>query len=297
MKVLVSGPNGLVGSALRPLLTTGGHSIVGLTRSKSSENAIVWDPDAGKLDANELRGFDGVVHLAGESIAAGRWSEAVKKRIRDSRVKGTTLLCQALARQETPPKVLVCASAIGYYGNRGDEHLDEDSALGSGFLPDVCQEWEAATEPARARGIRVVNLRFGVVLSPAGGALKQMLLPFKMGVGGVVGSGNQYMSWIALDDAVGAIYHSLTHDDVQGPVNATAPNPVTNREFTKTLGKVLRRPTIFPMPAFAARLALGEMADALLLSSAYVLPTKLQASGYQFRFSDLEPALRHVLGK
>lgn len=297
MKVLISGPHGLIGSALRSFLTTGGHSVVGLTRSKSNENEIAWDPEAGKLDASQLNGIDGVVHLAGESIASGRWSEKVKQRIRDSRIKGTTLLCKTLAHLDNRPKVLVCASAVGYYGNRGDERLDENSTPGNDFLAQVCKEWEAATEPARAAGIRVVNLRFGVVLSSAGGALAKMLTPFKMGVGGVVGDGKQYMSWIALDDAVSAIHHALMHEDLNGPVNATAPNPVTNREFTKTLGKVLHRPTIFPLPAFAARLALGEMADALLLSSANVIPTKLKSTGYEFRFAELEPALRHVLGK
>ena len=297
MKVLVSGPHGLIGSGLRSFLTTGGHSVVGLTRSKSSDAEIEWDPASGRLDAAQLRGFDAVVHLAGESIASGRWTEQVKKRIRESRVQGTTLLCKALAQLDSPPKVLVCASAIGYYGNRGDERLDENSTSGNDFLANVCREWETATVPARDKGIRVVNLRFGVVLSSAGGALAKMLFPFKMGVGGVVGSGQQYMSWIALDDAIGAIHHALTHDELQGPVNGTAPSPVTNREFTKTFGKVLHRPTIFPMPAFAARLALGEMADALLLSSACVVPAKLQSSKYEFRFAELEGALRHVLGK
>jgi uncharacterized protein (TIGR01777 family) len=297
MKVLVSGPHGLIGSALRSFLTTGEHDVVGLTRSKSSDSEIAWDPNAGQLDAAQLRGFDAVIHLAGENIAGARWTDEVKNRIRDSRVKGTTLLCQQLAQLEMPPKVLVCASAIGIYGDRGDERLDETSQLGNDFLADVCRQWEAATEPARARGIRVVNLRFGIVLSPAGGALAKMLLPFKMGVGGVVGSGQQYMSWITLDDAVGAIHHALVRDDIAGPVNGTAPNPITNREFTKTLGKVLSRPTIIPMPAFAARLAFGEMADALLLAGARVIPAKLESTNYEFRFPQLEGALRHLLGR
>jgi uncharacterized protein (TIGR01777 family) len=297
MKVLVSGPHGLIGSALLQFLASEGDGVVGLTRSKPAENEITWDPVAGKLDWQQLTAIDAVVHLAGENIASGRWTEKVKNRIRDSRVKGTTLLCRQLAELPTPPKVLVAASAIGIYGDRGDEQLDENSAPGTGFLAEVCREWEGATEPARARGIRVVNLRFGVVLSSAGGALAKMLFPFKMGVGGVLGSGRQYMSWIALDDAVGAIHHALVHDDLSGPVNGTTPNPVTNREFTKTLGKVLSRPTVFPMPAFAARLAFGEMADALLLASACVLPAKLEVTNYAFRYAQLDAALRHLLGR
>ena len=212
-------------------------------------------------------------------------------------MKGTRLLCEKLASLATPPKVLVSASATGYYGDRGDEVLDESSPPGKGFLPEVSQEWEAATEPARQKGIRVVNARFGIVLSSKGGALAKMLLPFKLGVGGVIGSGQQYWSWIALDDAIGAIHQALTNDTLRGPMNVTTPHSPTNREFTKTLGKVLRRPTIFPMPAPVARLALGEMADALLLASARVLPKKLESTGYQFRHPELEGALRHVLGK
>jgi uncharacterized protein len=205
-------------------------------------------------------------------------------------------LSETLAGMETPPKVLVCASAVGYYGDRGDEVLTEASEPGEGFLAEVCQEWEDACQPAREKGIRVVNLRMGVILSPKGGALAKMLLPFKMGVGGKVGSGDQYWSWIALDDVVGAIHHAITTEDLSGPVNATAPNPSTNLEFTKTLGKVLSRPTLFPMPKFAARLALGEMADDLLIASARVQPERLKQTGYQFRFPELEPALRHLLG-
>ena len=226
-----------------------------------------------------------------------RWNAAQKTRIRDSRTQGTRLLCEALAGLENPPAVFVCASAIGYYGDRGDETLDESSNAGDGFLADVCREWEAACEPARAKGIRVVNLRTGVVLSPCGGALQKMLLPFKLGVGGVVGDGKQHWSWIAIDDLIGAIHHALTHEELSGPVNVVAPHPATNRQFTKVLGKVLRRPTIFPLPAFAARLVLGEMADSLLLASARVLPKQLQETGFDFRFADLEDALRHLLGR
>jgi len=238
---------------------------------------------------------DAVVHLAGENIAAGRWTERQKARIRDSRVKGTRLLCDLLARYSPPPKALVCASAVGYYGDRGDEILKEESASGSDFLSDVCGEWEAATQTAVERGIRVVNLRIGVVLSPLGGALAKMLTPFKLGAGGVIGSGRQYMSWIALDDAVRAFHFALTNQSLHGPVNAVAPNAVTNRDFTRTLGRVLSRPTVFPMPAFAARLAFGEMADALLLASTRVQPARLLAGGFTFRYPDLEGALRHLL--
>ena len=234
---------------------------------------VSWDPAKGTIDAGKLEGFDAVVHLAGENIAGGRWTEQRKARIRDSRVQGTRLLCEALAKLANKPKTLISASAIGYYGERGDEILDESSPPGSDmFLVEVCKEWEAATEAAVAAGIRVVNLRFGIILSPDGGALSMMLTPFKLGVGGVLGDGKQYMSWVALDDAVGTIEKSMADESINGPVNSVSPNPVTNHEFTKTLGKVLVRPTILPMPAFAARLAMGEMADELLLASAASCP-------------------------
>ncbi|HEY3969078.1 MAG TPA: TIGR01777 family oxidoreductase [Planctomycetaceae bacterium] len=300
MNILVSGSTGLVGTALIPILTGAGHEVVRLVRSKArnpSKELIGWDPAAKSIDAAGLDGLDAIVHLAGEPIAAGRWTAARKARIRDSRVQGTQLLCDALAHVARPPATLVCASAIGFYGDRGDEALTEASAAGSNFLADVCREWEAACDPARKKGIRVVNLRFGVILSPRGGALAKMLTPFKLGAGGVLGSGRQYMSCIAIDDCVGAILHSLSNTSVAGPLNVVGPEPVTNRVFTKTLGKVLGRPTIFPMPAFAARLAFGEMADALLLSSSRVEPQKLSKTGFQFQCSTLESALRHVLGR
>jgi uncharacterized protein (TIGR01777 family) len=299
MHVLVTGSTGLVGSALLPALTHSGHRVTRLVRSqpRSGEAAVRWDPAAGTVDVAGLVGLDAVVHLAGENIASARWTPEQKAKIRDSRVKGTQLLCQSLAQLAQPPKVLVCASAIGYYGDRGAEVLREDSAPGSGFLAEVCRAWEAATEPAAQKGIRVVRLRIGLVLSATGGALKKMLPPFRMGLGGKIGSGQQYMSWIDLDDLVGAILHALTTEPLAGPVNGVAPNPVTNLEFTKTLGRVLGRPTLFPMPAFAARLAFGEMADALLLASTRVVPTRLSATGFTFRYPQLESALRHVLGK
>lgn len=299
MKVLLSGSSGLVGSALIPVLTGGGHQAVRLVRSQPSDEVseVRWDPDAGDIDAAGLKGVEAAVHLAGESIAAGRWTAAKKARILESRVKGTRLLAEALAGLKQPPKVLVSASAVGYYGNRGEETLREESASGSAFVSEVCRQWEAATEPAAAAGIRVVNLRFGVMLSATEGALPRLLTPFRLGVGGRLGSGKQFMSWITIDDVVGAILHAMGTETLRGPVNAVAPQPVTNREFTKILGRVLGRPTVFTMPAFAARLAFGQMADELLLCSQRVEPAKLLASGYQFRFPELEGALRHLLGK
>jgi uncharacterized protein (TIGR01777 family) len=298
MKILVTGSSGLIGSALVPFLTMGGHQVTRLvrTQSRAGEMALHWDPDSGVLDPKSLENLDAVVHLAGENIAE-RWTLAKKTRIRDSRVKGTRLLSDTLARLETPPKVLVCASAIGYYGDRGAEVLTEASPPGGNFLAGVCRDWEAASKPAQQRGIRVVLSRFGMVLSPAGGALAKMLPPFRMGLGGAVGSGQQYVSWIAINDAIGALHHALVTDTLQGPINTVAPQVVTNQEFTKVLGKVLGRPTVLPMPAFAARLMFGEMADELLLASARVQPSQLVSTGFTFRYPDLEAALRHVLAK
>ena len=298
MNVLISGSSGLIGSALASFLAAGGHSVGRLVRraGPSGGAEVFWDPQAGLLDPARLEGFDGVVHLAGDSIAEGRWTEQKKRRLLDSRVKGTRLLSEALSRTQRPPRVMVCASAIGYYGNRGAELLREDSPPGSLFLSRLCREWEEAAEPARRKGIRVVHLRFGVVLSALGGALAKMLFPFRMGLGGRIGSGEQYMSWIAIDDVLGVALHALTTESLRGPANAVTPSPVTNSEFTRTLGRVLGRPTVFPMPAFAAHLAFGEMADELLLASARVDPAKLRDSGYRFQYPDLEPALRHLLG-
>jgi uncharacterized protein (TIGR01777 family) len=299
MKVLISGSSGLVGSALIPVLTDGGHQVVRVVRSQPRDEVseVCWNPEVGDIDAARLKNIEAVVHLAGESIAAGRWTAARKARILDSRVKGTRLLAETLAGLEQRPKVLVSASAVGYYGDRGAEALTEESGSGSAFLSEVCRQWEAATGPAAAAGIRVVNLRFGVMLSAVGGALPRLLTPFRMGVGGRLGSGKQYMAWIALDDVIEVILHAIRTETLRGPVNAVAPQSVTNGEFTKTLGRVLGRPTAFPLPAFAARLAFGQMADELLLCSQRVEPAELLASGYQFRFPDLEGALRHLLGK
>jgi len=295
--IAVSGSTGLVGSELVASLTSDGYKVLRLVRHEpeDAESGICWDPATGRVDADRLAEVDVVVHLAGENIAARRWSAAQKTRIRNSRVEGTRLLCEALARRERRASTLICASAIGYYGDRGDQWLDESSPPGQGFLAEVCRDWEEATAAARDAGIRTVNLRIGVALSAQGGALHKVLTPFRLGLGGVIGRGNQYMSWITLDDLVGAIRHVLANEFLSGPVNAVAPHPVTNRQFTKTLGRVLSRPTIFPMPALAARIAFGQMGDELLLASTRVRPSRLDESGYRFDHVELEEALRHLL--
>jgi uncharacterized protein (TIGR01777 family) len=299
MRVAVSGSGGLIGAEVVASLEAAGDEIVRLVRRAPgpSENAVRWDPGSGIVDASALEGLAAVVHLAGENIAAGRWNAARKAAIRESRVTGTRLLCDTLARLSTPPETLVCASAIGWYGDRGDEVLTEEIPPGTGFLADVCRDWEAAAAPAARKGIRVVALRIGMVLSPKGGALARMLPPFRAGFGGVLGNGRQYVSWVALDDLAGIVLHVLANRDLDGPVNAVSPHPVTNREFTGALGSVLSRPTPFPVPAFALRLAVGEMADALLLASARVVPRRLEETGYRFRFPELHAALRHLLGR
>ncbi len=299
MKVAVTGATGLIGSALVPFLRSGGHDVVPLRRAAAGagDGGPSWDPASGALSAGALDGVDAVVHLAGENVAGGRWTAARKGRIRDSRVDGTRRLAETLAGLPGRPQTLVAASAIGFYGDRGDQRLDEADAPGDDFLADVCQAWEAAATPARNARMRVVHLRIGIVLTPDGGALGQMLLPFRLGVGGVIGPGRQYMSWVALDDVLDGILHALRTDVLAGPVNMVSPNPVTNAEFTKTLGRVLRRPTILPLPAFGARLAFGEMADGLLLSSTRVEPARLRESGFEFGYPRLEDALRHVLGR
>jgi uncharacterized protein (TIGR01777 family) len=298
MRLAVSGATGLIGRALLPFLQTGGHEVRRLTRAPQTPSDADWSYEEGRIDVVKLDGLDGIVHLAGESIGV-RWTEGRKKRIWDSRAIGTRFLCETLARLHRPPRVLVCASAVGIYGDRGDETLTEDSTIPprtSGFLVDVAREWEAATEPARAAGIRVVNLRFGIVLTPAGGALAELLRPFRLGVGGRIGSGRQWMSWIGVDDAAGAIHHALLTETLSGPVNATSPHPRTNQEFVAALGRVLQRPARLPVPAGAIRLALGEMGEAALLSSARVVPTRLLESGYVFRHPHLPGSLRFLLG-
>jgi uncharacterized protein (TIGR01777 family) len=289
MKIAVTGATGLIGSALVRSLQTAGHAVVRLRRPTD------WDPDKHAVDPSVFRGVDAVVHLAGENIAGGRWTASQKSRILESRAKGTRLIAETIAGMSDRPQVMVSASAIGYYGDRGSEVLREESGPGTGFLADVCKQWEAATDPATRKGIRVVHLRTGIVLSKDGGALSKMLLPFKLGVGGRIGSGNQYWSWISLEDVCAAIQHCIEASSLHGAVNLASPSPVTNQVFTKALGQVLGRPTIFPLPAFAARLALGEMADALLLASARVEPAKLQASRFVFRNKDLQPALQQLL--
>ena len=297
MKVLISGSSGLIGTALARHLHSLGHSVTRLVRGAAGAAELAWDPAAGRIGRDALGNFDVAVHLAGENIAGGRWTAARKARIRESRVAGTRLLAESMAGLARPPRALIVASAVGYYGDRGGERLTEESGAGAGFLAEVCRAWEAAAQPAAQSGIRVVNLRFGMVLSGSGGALARMLPPFRAGLGGPLGKGRQYMSWIGLDDVAGVVEASMRDESLRGPLNVVAPQPVTNREFTRTLGRVLRRPAILPAPAFALRLAFGEMADALLLSSARVVPERLQAAGYRYLHPELEPALRHTLGR
>ncbi len=303
MKVIVTGSTGLVGRALVRSLLSDGHEVTRLVRGGAQEfrapgtKAVQWEPEKGSVNAAELEGHDAAVHLAGDPIAEGRWDDEKKRRIRESRVKGTRLLAETLAGLSEKPRVLVSASATGFYGDRGEEVMHEESASGEDFLSEVCREWEKATLAASQAGIRVVHLRIGFVLSAEGGGLPKMLTPFKLGVGGRVGSGRQYISWLTLDELVAIIRRALEDEHLRGPVNAVAPSAVTNLEFTKTLGHVLGRPTVLPVPAFAVRLAFGEMADAILLSSTRAVPTRLQEAGYQFAHPELEGALRHVLKK
>ena len=303
MKVIVTGSTGLVGRALVRSLLSDGYEVTRLVRGDSQgfrapgTAAVRWDPERGEIDAQALEGHDAAVHLAGEPIAEGRWDDEKKRRIRESRVKGTSLLAGALAGLSVKPGVLVSASATGYYGDRGAEILREESASGGDFLSEVCREWEKATLRASQAGVRVVHLRTGVVLSGEGGALQKMLTPFKLGLGGKVGSGSQYMSWITLDDLVGVIRRAIEDETLRGPVNAVTPGALTNEEFTNALGRVLGRPTIFAVPAFAARLAFGEVADAVLLAGARVEPARLKEAGFEFQHPEIEGALRSVLGK
>ncbi|HJX64625.1 MAG TPA: TIGR01777 family oxidoreductase [Polyangia bacterium] len=294
MRILISGASGLIGRALTERLRSAGDTVQTLVRRqpKQSEGEIAWDPEAGVLDSSRLDGVNAVVHLAGKPIDL-RWTEATKKSILDSRVKGTRMLAQAVAQAR--PKVFICASAVGFYGSRGDELLDENSAQGQGFLADVCRQWEEAAAPARDAGLRTVHLRTGIVLSRQGGMLARVLPRFKMGAGVVVGTGRQWMSWISLADATAAIQHAIAAADLSGPVNLTTAQPVPNGEFTRTLGKILSRPTLLPFPAFAVKLLFGEMGDELLLAGQKALPKKLLASGFHFAHSDIESALRWAL--
>jgi uncharacterized protein (TIGR01777 family) len=296
MDVLVSGATGLIGSALTPELEARGHRVMRLTRTPRSEGDIRWDPEAGTIDGDPS-GTEAVVHLAGESIAEGRWTREKKRRILESRQRGTRLLAEKIAALSEPPSVMVSVSATGYYGDRGNELLTEESEAGDLFLSQVCREWEAAADPAREAGVRVVHPRLGIVLSTEGGALGATLPIFKLGGGGKIGSGRQYWSWVAFDDVIGAILHLMETDDLSGPVNVVTPDPPNNAEYTRVLGSVLGRPTFFTVPAPAARLGLGEIADELLLASARVEPVRLQETGYPFRHPDLERALRYLLGR
>lgn len=297
-KVALSGASGLVGAALAALLTTGGHDVVKLVRRPPrGADEIQWDAERGVLEPERLVGLDAVIHLAGENIAAGRWTEQLKARIRDSRVVGTRKLVDSLAECTQRPPALLCASALGYYGNRGDEVLNERSAAGHNFLAEVCTAWEAEAARASDFGMRVVNLRIGIVLSPQGGMLQQVLPIFKLGGGGPVGPGTQWLSWISLDDVIGATYHALMDEEVVGAVNLVAPGAVTNAEFGKTLGRVLKRPAIVRAPSFALKLMLGEMAEQLILGSTRVTPEVLLGRNYVFRHTSLESALRHLLGR
>ena len=298
LHVAVTGASGLIGSAVSRRLEAAGHRVSRLVRRTAGPGEISWDPAAGSLNPAALEGTDAVIHLAGENVG-GRWTAGRKARIRSSRVTGTRLLSETLAGLQRPPQVLVSASAVGVYGSRGEEVLTEASPPGDpeDFLVSVAQEWEKASEPARVEGIRVVHPRFGVVLSPAGGALSKMLLPFRLGLGGRLGSGKQWMSWISIDDAVEAVYRALVDDGLEGPVNVTSPEPLTNGDFTRTLARVLSRPAVFAVPELALRLALGEMAEGTILSSARVVPARLLQAGYRFGHPDLESALRHVLQK
>ena len=296
MKVLVTGASGLIGTALRKSFAAKGWEMLSATRHQpKSENEVQWSIEEGFTDLSKLEGVDAVVHLAGESVNGLRWTDEKKKAIRDSRVLGTRNLVVALGKLKDRPKVLVSSSAIGFYGERGDEEITESSASGVGFLADVSKEWESEARRAEDAGIRTVLLRTGIVLSKDGGALGTMLLPFKLGVGGVVGSGKQWMSWISLDDHVRAIEFVIEHDSIRGAVNSASPHPVTNEEFTKVMGDVLYRPTFLPLPEFVVSMALGEMGDELLLTSTKIVPKRLEDAGFKFEYPELKAALEHAL--
>jgi len=297
-RFLITGATGLVGRALGAFLESGGHTVHRLTRRAAmNDREIEFHPEKGAAHPSDMEGFDAVIHLAGDPIAEGRWTDDKKRLIRSSRVPFTRRLSETLGALKKPPAVFISASATGYYGDRGDRILRESDPPGEGFLPEVCLEWEGATEPAAIAGIRVVHLRTGLVLTPAGGALVPMLLPFSFGLGGPLGHGRQWWSFVALDDLLYLIHHVLNHDSIRGPVNATSPEPVTNADFTKILGRVLNRPAVIPVPEFALKAALGGMTEPLLMASARVNPEKLLDTGFQFAYPKLEDALRHELGR
>jgi len=302
MKILISGASGLIGSALTASLESDGHQVLRLSRGaakrKDDQSFVQWQPDDGRFEIGEmekLAGVEAAFHLAGESVL-GRWTNAKKIRIRESRIRSTHLLSETLAKLPTRPRTVICASAVGYYGHRGGEVLREDSASGRGFLASVCREWEDAAHATRDVGIRTVHARFGVVLSKDGGALQKMLLPFQLGLGGPIGSGRQFLSWISIDDTIAALRFALDNSKIEGAINVVAPNPVSNREFVKTLGKTLARPALIPLPVFALKIALGkEAANETLLVSQRAIPEKLQANGFEFQQPELDGALRHLL--
>jgi uncharacterized protein len=297
MNILITGSSGLIGTALKESLISMGHTVFPMQRSESCIEPFYWQPSENIIKFDESIQIDTVIHLAGANIAGGRWNDKRKKIILDSRVIGTNLLVNALAKLQNKPKVLISGSAIGFYGDTGDGWVDESSNPGTGFLSNVCQRWEKATEPASEAGIRTVHMRIGVVLSLLGGALKKMLLPFKLGLGGIVGNGSQYMSWVSIDDITSMIQFIIENETINGAVNLVSKNPITNKAFTKTLGSVLSRPTVFPLPAFAARMVFGEMADSLLLSSTRVFPKKLSEAGYKYINDDLEKTIKSLLSK
>ena len=297
MKILVAGSSGLIGSALVRRLSGDGHEVVRLVRrAPVSGGEMQWDPATGRIDAAALEGVEAAVHLGGASIAGRRWNAAYKREIRDSRISSTRLLSETLAGLDARPAVFLCASALGYYGDRGDEILTENSSQGGGYLADVTAEWEGAASAAVDAGIRVCNMRIGVALSESGDMPRSMLTPFKLGLGGKLGSGRQYMSWIHIDDVVGAFVHALHAPSIRGAVNISAPNPVTNAEFTKALARVLSRPAPFAVPGFALRIAMGEMAQ-FALASSRLYPLKIIESGYKFKWEEIEPALRDILDR
>ncbi|MFA6915332.1 MAG: TIGR01777 family oxidoreductase [Parachlamydiales bacterium] len=293
MKIAIAGASGLIGNRLIPFLESKGHRVTKIVRSASSNGEIHWDPSNHQIDATLLEGMDVIINLAGENIASGRWTEDRKKKILNSRIDGTRTLSEAVQKLQSPPQLFINASAIGIYGNRGNETLTEDSAPGAGFLADVCQQWEKAIVPLPHT--RVVMLRFGAVLDPNGGILGKMLLPFKIGLGGVIGGGEQYISWVDISDLLDVFEFVISNNMLTGPVNAVAPDPVTNYEYTKTIGEVLSRPTFFSMPEFVARFAFGEMADEMILCSEKVLPSKLTANGFSFKHPKLKQSLEHLL--
>lgn len=296
LRIAITGATGLVGSRLVPFLRAGGHTVHRIVRTATGRpDEITWSPGEGRIDADALEGFDAVIHMAGESIAGGRWNKRRMERIRSSRIKGTTLLATTLAELDRPPASLISTSAVGYYGIRGDERLSETSSNGDGFLADVCWEWESSADPALHAGIRVVHPRFGVIVAGDGGMIGQLTLPFRLGLGGRIGNGKQYLSWIHIDDLLGVLLESVMNDGLNGPVNAVAPGIVTNAEFTKAMGSVLKRPTIVPVPVPAARVAFGEMADELLMASQRAEPAVLTEAGFSFSYPTIDRALEHEL--